>query len=434
MRVLAGLAALIAVCAVQDSDEFDSSISALDIDDECQADGSEDRQCALSALQRRSLRLSAHHAVQLPIQEEAGDDREQTPGGDLGAQAAPPQPGAHKKDVGGCSEHPGYSYKLNWQAAGQSFFDGFNFEWQDDNHGAAEYLDKGPATSQGVAEAHPSHAILRAGATSAQYKYKRASAKIATTRTWKYFLTAMRYSHLPYGCGVWPAFWTRAPGASWPDGGELDILEYVNESPQQTSFHTGNSNRCKLNAAEVNRCGQMPDANRMNYDCVTAYPHKLGCAPNMRPLMTGEQWARRPGVIAVEWTETFLKVFYLPDGEAQREFAGDAPQPDAWDRFIISYYPFTKSNDCPNPADILAAQQLVLNINFCGDWASKVWKDSTCSGRTNSCRAVDPLSEYAPAQDCCTQFIFDGDKKHGSDMYLKERAYFNISWIKVYQH
>lgn len=351
------------------------------------------------------------------------------------------------------------TYGLDWQAKGEGFFEAFDFMIGDGNHGASDFAGSyEDAKRLGVVESTSSYSVLRSGSTSDK-AFKRVTAKIATKKSWKHFLAAVRFNHVPYGCGVWPAFFTLGTGSEWPHGGEMDILEYVNDQGSMTSFHT--SHECKLDPKKVNKYRPMPDSNLAannysSYNCLTRYCAtctSLGCAPNVMPLLTGEQWAQRPGVFAMERTPRFTKLFFIPAGQEPRDLVHGEPKPEGWDKWIISYYPFGDSDGCPDADNIMAPQQFVFQIAFCGDWASKVWGDSpTCSRRGSvfnstatkekqaidaakkpaQCRAVDPLAEYAPHEDCCTRFITDPSGTYGTDSYLHDRAFFNISWFKVW--
>jgi len=345
-----------------------------------------------------------------------------------------------------CTERSGRGYALDWRAQGRTFFDDWEFLRDDYNNGASEYLPREVALADGVAQAHDTHAILRTGTRGLHFK--RRTAKIITRRAWNHSLMVIRHTHTPWGCGLWPAIWTHAPGYPWPTGGELDILEYVNDFPSMTSFHTGLENRCRLDGGQINKpgCQVMPDLNGMNYNCHTQYPLTLGCAVNKLPLWSPYEWAHQPGVIAVEWTERFVKVFVIPENEIPADLQSDSPRPDSWERWMVSYYPFALSEErfpgsCPNPHRVMRPQQLVMNIGMCGDWASKVWPISgSCVNRMGprfpqQCLAVDPLLNRDPnatKRDCCTQFIWDADGRYGTDEYLAQRAFFNISWVKVY--
>jgi len=339
--------------------------------------------------------------------------------------------------IDSCFESTGNGYRLDWEASGHAFFDDWDYLDWDFNHGAAQYLRREQAMAEGVTAAHDTHAILRVGERGLPYKRK--TAKVRTRKAWKYFLAAVRFEHVPFGCGLWPAFWMSGIYGPWPNNGELDILEYVNDMTSQTSLHTGVRNKCKLDGAKLTmpNCTAFYDLNRMNYDCTTNYPTNLGCAANRWPVPSPAEWNVNPVTFAIERTERFVKIFRIPNHELPKNLLENNPQPDTWDKWIVGYYPLAASWECPNPADVMSPQQLILNINMCGDWAGKIWDLSpTCmqlAGPQQGCRVIDPMFESDLTNDCCTNFAVDPSGTYGTDEYYRTRGFFNISWVKVFQ-
>lgn len=60
----------------------------------------------------------------------------------------------------------------------------------------------------------------------------RGSVRIESKKTYNKGLFIVDIKHMPGGiCGTWPAFWSLG-GGTWPQNGEIDILEGVNQNTQ----------------------------------------------------------------------------------------------------------------------------------------------------------------------------------------------------------
>jgi hypothetical protein len=60
-------------------------------------------------------------------------------------------------------------------------------------------------------------------------------------------LLILDVDHVPFGCGVWPAFWT-TDESNWPNSGEVDILETFNQrTTTKTALHTSEFCNMKYN-------------------------------------------------------------------------------------------------------------------------------------------------------------------------------------------
>lgn len=342
-----------------------------------------------------------------------------------------------------CYGSQSLSYKLDWSAKGDSFLDGFSFQRHSPTGGVADYVDLATAHSEGLVTTHEGNTTrLRTGMR--QGDGRRHSVRIESKNTWKYFLAALKFKHVPYGAGVWPAFWLNGVGRGWPNGGELDVLEYANMEKTKVSLHTGDANRCKLHPGAVNKCAHMPDMNKMDYDCKTDYRSdpdhpKLGCGPtHANAQKTGHGWSDSPGVMIAEVTAEFAKVFYIPEHEVPADLSSDEPKPETWDKWVVSYYPFAESErlapgTCPNPAEVLAPQRIIINTELCGDWAGYTWEPESSMpdfqgwvDKKNSghCKRYHDRA----ADDCCNLFM----NSVAADEYLQTRGFWDIEYLKVF--
>lgn len=344
----------------------------------------------------------------------------------------PPAPGSC--GASSCYRNTGTCYSLNWKAEGESFFDDFDFVTEDlGNHGPVEYLSKDEAIKEGIAQTGSEGAFVRVGPRD-EKKGKRSSLNLHSKYAWSpadSFILAMRYHHVPGGCGVWPAFWTVNTDLPWPEGTELDIFEYANMMPQASSLHTGANHTCALDASEVSKCKfqKSVNAGKQDWNCATNYyKNWMGCAPNNLERYSAPWINNHPGVIAAEWTPHFIKVFFIPEAEIPADLLSDAPRPATWDRFIISYMPWSDAT-CPGAAKIMKPQEIVMDIALCGDFAGQRWDDThqcdvaTGLGTWSGCR----IDVWDTEHDCCTKYVMSS----GSDAVMKD-AYFQVSWLKVF--
>ncbi len=87
-------------------------------------------------------------------------------------------------------------------------------------------------------------------------QYTAASLVTWDTATWRYGRVEVR-AKLPEGKGAWPAIWMLGEGKGWPEGGEIDIMEWLGREPNvvhatvhyaEDGKHTMTGDRIKFEA------------------------------------------------------------------------------------------------------------------------------------------------------------------------------------------
>ncbi|KAF8264590.1 concanavalin A-like lectin/glucanase domain-containing protein [Lactarius quietus] len=276
---------------------------------------------------------------------------------------------------------------------GDGFFQGWNWETIDDpTHGRVNYVDQSDAKMKNLTYADGEKFVMRADDVSFVPSSARGrdSIRISTLDAYRDAVFVLDLAHMPTGCGTWPAFWTLSKTGPWPNGGEIDIIEGVNEDIRnQATLHT--SPNCKMPTERHPQTGRT-----LNTDCDAAVKFNEGCGVRFsdphRPYTSygapfnvggGGYYAMYKGRDAVKiwffprWSKNIPAAiqYGVPRGYSVKPDDPSWGEPDA-------NFPF---DDTLCHEEHFDAHKIVFDLTFCGDWAGTAWSNSECAERSNSC-------------------------------------------------
>ncbi|KAH9851304.1 concanavalin A-like lectin/glucanase domain-containing protein [Lenzites betulinus] len=305
------------------------------------------------------------------------------------------------------------AFNLAKEYSGTSFFNGWDFgngTYDSTTHGHVNYLNQSSATSNKLAYVNDAgNAVLKVDDFSfVAWEQKRNSVRIEST---DYFpvgsVIVFDATHLPFGCSVWPGFWTKGP--TWPQGGEIDIVEAINlMGKNQMALHTQSG------------CSQPADApqtgSTVGADCSAGTDSAAGCAvlDSQSTSFGGDFAAAGGGVWATQFDETGVFIWFwgrkdVPDTITN---AKDTIDPSGWGTPAAAW----PASSCDVPK-FFTPQQLVIDITLCGDWAGEPHLyQQTCGGTLGNSTV-----------DVC--YIDNVINTNGTNY---QDAYFEISSIKVF--
>lgn len=185
--------------------------------------------------------------------------------------------------------------------------------------------------------------------------------------------------HMPYGCGTWPAFWT--VGQNWPMGGEIDIVEGVNN---------GNKNQMTLHTAPgCSISGGGFAGNVLQQSCNAFENYNTGCGiQDTSTKSYGKGFNKAGGgVYATLWNDDGISIwFFSRENGIPADIDAKAPNPAGWGKPRAHF-----ANDGCDTDDYFGSQTIVFDTTLCGDWAGATYQSGGCPG-TCSQRVMNPAN------------------------------------------
>ncbi|KAJ9619908.1 hypothetical protein H2203_008182 [Taxawa tesnikishii (nom. ined.)] len=266
-------------------------------------------------------------------------------------------------------------YVLEDDYSPSNFFDMFSF-WtsSDPTHGFVDYVDQSTAQDSGLISVNDGSVYMGVDYENVTPN-GRPSVRLTSNKAYNSgSLVILDLEHMPGGiCGTWPAFWMVGP--NWPNGGEIDIIEGVNQQlVNDMTLHTATGCEVTNNG---NFSGILNSEN-----CDANVNGNQGCQiASQNPASYGDGFnAANGGVYATEWTDDAISIWFFARGSIPSDISNGNPDPSGWAT------PMAQFTGCDIPS-FFQDQQIVFDNTFCGDWAGNVWSSSTCAAKADSCEA-----------------------------------------------
>ncbi|KAI0345607.1 hypothetical protein BDW22DRAFT_893701 [Trametopsis cervina] len=295
-------------------------------------------------------------------------------------------------------------YAMVKEYIGENFFNDWSFYGNADNltNSDAFYVDSQQASQSKLALVNEAgNAIMKVDNSSTlQFGQKRNSIRVSSKA--KYTVGSLWIAdilHIPYGCSVWPAWWSSAP--NWPDGGEIDTLEGVNLA---TMAHMGLHTEpgCTLANSSVQTSTLINST-----DCSIFADNNSGCiVTNPNTTSYGPAFAATGGGIFVtEFATKGISIWFFPRSSIPASLQGNQSTIDTSTLGTpIGNWP---SSGC-NINQFFEPQELVFDITLCGDYAGNPQTFlQTCSGICYDDFVLGPPSNF-------------------------DTAYFEVQYVRVY--
>lgn len=191
--------------------------------------------------------------------------------------------------------------------------------------------------------------------------------------------------HVPFGCSVWPAFWSQAP--SWPTGGEIDTFEGVNQvTLNQMSLHT-EPGCTQVNPIETSNLVNSTDCSYLsnsNQGCVVTVPSTQSYGAGFA--------AAGGGVYVTQFIESGISIWFFPRSSVPSSLTSNASSidPSTFGTPTANW----PSTGC-NVNNYFAPQHLIFDITLCGDFAgaTSVFAE-TCNGTCYNDWVIGSPSNY----------------------------------------
>jgi len=292
-------------------------------------------------------------------------------------------------------------FNLTEDISGPDFFTHFNFETIDDpTHGHVDYVRESRARYLNLLhyDAKTGRTRIDVESTENSYGRGRASVRLSSKSTFTTGLFLIDVQHVPEGNATWPAFWLFGP--DWPNSGEIDVIEGINNQPNnQSTLHT--SSGCVMpTPSPATMTGTFLQSLDCNYIDGTKGCSTQGPVGSFGPGLN----AKGGGVFALLWTTQAISVWFWPRQQVPAAISlGVNPDPSQWG-LPVSYFPF--GNSCP--ASHFVNHNVILNTTFCGDWAGPNFKSDSGSG-----------------VDACNYYVHSNPAQF-------QNAYWDIQSIRIY--